>query len=212
MKRLIPFAAIAALLAGSAAAADTGARNEYARILQKITQEDSLEAAQTLLGSQAMQNDWKAADPEGYRRAFASAAELKDIADLLMGLSQPRAIRLGLDQRGDCKFCDSPARLEAWFKKEMPWADATRIKALREATWAWEFVPAAARPPLTEAAWDKLDFPARMDHLQTWGGAELAAILATTPRTPAEYKALEARALAKLTILILARKTKRGIQ
>lgn len=184
------------LLLGSAAAADVPTQRDYDRMLLELTQEDSLETAKTFLADRPLQAGWKAADPEGYTRAFASAAELKDLADLLMGLSQPRAIRLGLDQRPECKFCDSPARLEAWFKKEMPWADATRIKALREATWAWEFVPAAARPPLTEAAWDKLGFPERMDHLQTWGGAELAAILATTPRTPAEYKALEARALA----------------
>ena len=176
-------------------------RDEYNRTLRLITQEDSLETAQAFLRDPGLQDRWKAEDPEGYRKAFASAAELKDIGDLLMGKSQPRAIRLGLDKREDCKFCGSPARLEAWFKKEMPWADATRIKALREATWAWEFIPPAAKKvlaakPVTEAQWEKLDFPERMDRLQEWSGSELAAILATTPRTPAEYKALEERALA----------------
>lgn len=176
-------------------------QDEYNRTLLLITQEDSLEAAQQLLRDQALQERWKAEDPEGYRKAFASAAELKDLGDLLTGMSQPRAIRLGLDKREECKFCGSPARLEAWFRKEMPWADKSRIKALREATWAWEFVPPAARKALaaksvSEADWEKLDFPDRMSRLQEWSGAELADILSTTPRTPAEYKALENRALA----------------
>lgn len=193
--------ALAGLLLLGPAAALAQQRDEYNRTLLLITQEDSLETAQAFLRDQALQDRWKAEDPEGYRKAFASAAELKDIGDLLMGKSQPRAIRLGLDKREDCEFCGSPARLEAWFKKEMPWADDSRIKALREATWAWEFIPPAAKKvlaakPVTEAQWEKLDFPERMNRLQEWSGSELAAILATTPRTPAEYKALEERALA----------------
>lgn len=193
--------ALAGLLFLGPATARAQQRPEYDRTFLLIAREDSLETAQALLRDQALQDRWKAEDPEGYRKAFASAAELKDIGDLLMGKSQPRAIRLGLDKRPDCKFCGSPARLETWFKKEMPWADDSRVKALREATWAWEFVPPAAKKilaakPVTEAQWEKLDFPERMDRLQEWSGSELAAILATTPRTPAEFKALEQRALA----------------
>lgn len=168
---------------------------------KKIVQEDSLSAAQELLADTAFQAAWKSEDSKAYEEAFAAAAELKDIGDLVMGMSQPRAIRLGLEKRAHCKFCAQPARLEAWFRKEIPWADDSRIKALREATLAWEFVPAPAKPtlakkPLDAAAWDKLDFPARMAHIREWSDAELAAILKTTPRTPAEYKAIEARAQA----------------
>jgi len=167
----------------------------------RITREDSLTAAQELLANQPFQDAWKAQNPKTYGEAFAAAAELTDIGDLLMGMSQPLAIRLGLAKREHCKFCSVPAKLEAWFKKEIPWATAAQIKALREATWSWEFVPAGALPSLKKksldrAAWEALDFPARMNHLGDWSDAELANILATTPRTPAEQKALEARANA----------------
>ncbi len=167
----------------------------------RITREDSLTAAQELLANQPFQDAWKAQDPKTYAEAFAAAAELQDIGDLLMGMSQPRAIRLGLAKREHCKFCSVPAKLETWFKKEIPWADATQIKALREATWGWEFIPPGAMPSLTikaldQAAWEKIDFPARMNHLGEWSDAELADILATTPRTPAEQNAMEARAWA----------------
>ncbi len=165
----------------------------------RITREDSLTAAQELLANQAFRDTWKASDPKTYAEAFAAATELQDIGDLLMGLSDPRAIRLGLKQREHCKFCSVPAKLETWFKKEIPWADATRIKTLREATWAWEFIPPDAIPSLTikaldRAEWEKLDFPARMNHIGEWSDAELADMLTTTPRTQAEQKAMEARA------------------
>jgi len=187
----------AALLLGAAPA--FAENPNFAAFRQRIVQEDSLTAAEELLANTALQGAWKAEDPTGYQETFAAAAELKDIGELVMGMSQPRAIRLGLEKRGRCKFCAVPARLEAWFLKEIPWADATRIKALREATWGWEFVPPAAKPALArksldQAAWGKLDFPERMGHLSEWSDAELAEILATTPRTPAELKALEARA------------------
>lgn len=189
----------AALLLGAAPV--FSAASQADAFHKKIVQEDSLTAAQELLTDTAFQAAWRSQDPKAYEEAFASAAELKDLGDLVMGMSQPRAIRLGLEKRPHCKFCASPARLEAWFKKEIPWADASRVKALREATLAWEFVPASAKPALTRkaidaAAWDKLDFPARMARIGEWSDAELAAILKTTPRTPAEHKALEARALA----------------
>lgn len=189
----------AALLLGAAPA--FAVLPQAAAFHKKIVQEDSLSAAQELLADTAFQAAWKSEDPKAYDEAFASAAELKDLGDLVMGMSQPRTIRLGLEKRAHCKFCAAPARLEAWFQKEIPWADATRVKALREATLAWEFVPAPAKPALAKrsldaASWDKLDFPARMVHLGAWSDAELAAILKTTPRTPAEYKALEARAHA----------------
>lgn len=194
---LLHFTLAAALLLGAAPvfAADPNLAAQHRR----ITQEDSLTAAQELLASPPLQADWKNEDPKGFSEAFAAAAELKDIGDLLMGMSQPRAIRLGLEKRDHCKFCTVPARLEIWFKKEIPEADASRIKALREATWGWEFVPAAAKPALAkksldQSAWERLDFPGRMAHLLEWSDGELAAILATTPRTPAEYKAMEERA------------------
>lgn len=169
--------------------------------LRAIAQDDSLSAAQELLASPSLQEDWERNDPRGFRQAFAAAAELKDLADLLMGMPQPRAIRLGLDSRTNCKFCNNPARLEAWFKREVPGADERRIRALREATWGWEFVPAAAQKDLIfhlvdEAAWNVLDFPQRMDRLRQWSDAELAEILATTPRTPEEYAAIQRRASA----------------
>ncbi len=201
MKPLFRLAFAGLLFLGPASAFAGPAPRSRAKELRAIAQYDSLSAAQELLANPSQQEDWERNDPTGFRSAFAAAAELKDLADLLMGKPEPRAIRLGLDQRPRCKFCNNPARLEAWFKREVPGTDERRVHALREATWGWEFVPETARKALVEnslneAAWDALDFPQRMAHLQEWGDAELAAILAATPRTPSEYAALERRAHA----------------
>ncbi len=203
MKSLFRFrlALAGLLLLGPALAFAGPAPHRRTQELRAIAQDDSLSAAQELLASPSLQADWERNDPEGFHQAFAAATELKDLADLLMGRPEPRAIRLGLDSRPHCKFCNNPARLEAWFKREVPGADRRRVHALREATWAWEFVPEAARKDLIfhfvdETAWDALDFPQRMGRLQEWGDTELAAILATTPRTQDEYAAIQERASA----------------
>ncbi len=162
-----------------------------------LDQDDPFSAAHLLDSDdgRALLERLKADDPARHDRVFARALELKDLKDLLTGPNDVRALRLGLQNRPACDFCQSPARLLTWTRR---WFGAGHDARLKETLYDWANLPAERRAWLEghgspEKAWAALEFAARQGRLRAWAAAETEALLKADPRTPGEMGLMSAR-------------------
>jgi hypothetical protein len=161
-----------------AAAQDRG--SDHAELDPILIQGDPAAAAAFLRDEKA-QARLQAEDPDLYSLAFARAAELKDMADLIQGLPNPVAYRRGLNARQGCTFCQRPSELLSWASANLRSYDESRRAALRKAVLEWDSLDQNRRDWLSSRGqngtiWRALDLRGRRDALQPWATAEYQAL------------------------------------
>ena len=129
----------------------------------------------------------QAKDPDLFRVAL----ELKDLDNLLAKPRECIAIRLGLDARPTCLFCQSAADLEAWARRHLfliypatPGDD--RLPTLRACLYDWDQLQPQPKEWLeksgqNEVRWSNLGWAQRRAYMSRWGTAIHDRIMAAGP-------------------------------
>lgn len=180
MSRLIALVAVFLCVAASAQTFEA----DYARA--HILRDNDPFAAANFLRDTNTQAALKAANEPLYQEVVGRAAELKDLQNLLHGLAEARAIRLALEARPLCAFCQKPPELEAWGHRWFNYLDKSKWRALDEALLEWSTLTKERRDWLKtqsvdEAAWKATDLHARVEKLGGWAKARYDALMKQSP-------------------------------
>ncbi len=176
-----------------------------AQIAVAITRDDDPAAANLLLDAPDEQAAVKAAEPDRFDAVFQHAAELRDVERLLTSTVDPMNIRLTLLSRGNCAFCQDPARLEAWAARDKA-VIADVARKLPEVFFDWNTLSSSQLDYLqaygtTAADWSALSLTARHERLLGWARDQMSALMTDNPATVPQLQDMSARAYAVYGVL-----------
>ncbi|MBI3299611.1 MAG: hypothetical protein HYZ75_15710 [Elusimicrobia bacterium] len=163
-----------------------------------VIEDDNPFAATFLLGTEAGRAQLarlKAEEALRHDVVFARALELKDLRGLITGgHNDVRALRLGLQGRPNCAFCQVPEKLLAWRQRFFGKEDAV----LKAAVYDWATMPPERQAWLKDHAspeevWRRLTYSERQEVLRGWALSEREALLKADPRTRGELGLMGAR-------------------
>lgn len=175
-----------------------------AQIISAIIHDDAM-TARIFLGDPRTQAVVKAAEPARFDAVFEHAAELRDVERLLTSTVDPMNIRLTLLSRGDCAFCQDPARLEAWAARDRAIIPDV-VKKLPLVFFDWKSLSSSQLDWLqaygtTAADWSALSLQARHERLLGWAREEMGSLMESNPSNPKQLQDMAARAYAVYGVL-----------
>jgi hypothetical protein len=180
------------------------------------TQGDSLEdsifrlrspyASAAFLQNTEIQAIVRQRDAALFERLFVAATEIADVQGFVTGIGDAGVVRSAIVERPRSCFCQRPMVVLAWYDDQLkPIYGNDRRRVLEDALLEWERLPPAVQRALQarRGGWSGLTLDERFAALKTdHADRELAAVLATVPRSDSELRALRRRAEALDPLLV----------
>lgn len=198
---LRPRAALAPAARGRARQPEQGADME-----DSILRLRSPYAAAAYLGNPAIQESFRHQDSALADRLFLAATESRDVEGFVTGLGDAAVVRSAIAARARGCFCQRASQVLPWYDSQIePIYGRDRRRVLEDALLEWDRLPGAVQRALQarRGGWPGLSLDERLEALKTdYADGEMAAILATVPRTDGELRALRRRFEALEPLLV----------